>query len=43
LYGEFKIENKTICQITELTKEQKSIFSSLKIKEPSTILNIYDT
>jgi len=42
LYGEFKIENKTICQITELTKEQKSIFSSLKIKEPSTILNIYD-
>lgn len=42
LYGEFKIENKTICQMTDLTKEQKSIFSSLKIKEPSTILNIYD-
>ena len=40
LYGEFKFENKTICQLTELTKEQKSILSALKIKEPSTIVDI---
>lgn len=42
LYGEFRFENKTICQLTELTKEQKSIFSSLKIKEPSIIVDIQD-
>ena len=42
LYGEFKIGNNIISQITELTNEQKSIFSSLNIKEPSTIVNIQD-
>lgn len=42
LYGEFKFENKTICQLTELTKEQKSILSALKIKEPSTIVDIHN-
>jgi transposase len=39
-YGEFMHENKTICQITALTPEQKSIMSSLGIKEPSTIVDI---
>lgn len=42
LYGEFRFENKTICQLTELTKEQQEIFSSLKIKEPSIIVDIHD-
>jgi transposase len=39
-YGEFTHENKTICQITDLTNEQRSILSSLGVKEPSTIVDI---
>lgn len=42
-YGEFVIDSKKICQITELTKEQSSILKSLKIKEPNTLIGIHDT
>jgi transposase len=41
-YGEFQIDNKMVCQLTELTKEQKEILNALEIKEPSTIVDIYD-
>ncbi len=41
-YGEFKVESKIICQLTELTQEQKNILKSLNIKEPSTIVDIQD-
>ncbi|RQW06758.1 transposase, partial [candidate division KSB1 bacterium] len=36
-YGEFKFENKTVAQLTELAAAQRSIFSALKIKPPSTV------
>ena len=39
-YGEFQVESKKIFQLTELTKEQKSILNSLNIKTPSTIVDI---
>ncbi len=39
-YGEFQVESKKVCQLTELTKEQKSILNSLNIKTPSTIVDI---
>jgi transposase len=42
LYGEFNIDNKIVSHITELTTDQKSIFSSLNIKEPSSIVDIKD-
>lgn len=41
-YGEFQVESKKVCQLTELTKEQKNILKSLNIKEPSTIVDIQD-
>jgi hypothetical protein len=31
-YGEFKVENKLVAQLTELTSAHKSIFSALGIK-----------
>lgn len=42
-YGEFKFENKTLAQLTELTAAQKSIFSALNIKPPSTVLDVRDS
>lgn len=42
-YGEFQIESKKICQLTELTKEQKSILKSINIKEPKTFVDIQET
>ena len=42
-YGEFKFENKMVAQLTELTSVQKSIFSSLGIKPPTSVVGIRDT
>jgi transposase len=39
-YGEFLIESKKVCRITELTQEQKNILDSLEIKEPNTFIDI---
>ncbi|NIR33252.1 MAG: IS1634 family transposase [Phycisphaerae bacterium] len=41
-YGEFEIDSKHVAQLTELTREQRSILKSLNIKEPSTIVDIQD-
>jgi transposase len=42
-YGEFKFENKTLAQLTELTAAQKSIFSALDVKAPSTVVDIRES
>jgi len=42
-YGEFKVENKLVAQLTELTSAQKSIFSALGIKPPSSVVDIRDS
>jgi transposase len=42
-YGEFKFENKMVAQLTELTGAQKSIFSALGIKAPSSVVGIRDS
>jgi len=39
-YGEFIIESKKVCQLTEISKEQKAILDSLDIPAPSTIVDI---
>ena len=41
-YGEFEIDGKIVKQLTELSHKQKSILKALKIKEPSTIVDIHD-
>jgi len=41
-YGEFKVESQKVCQLTELTKEQKSILDAMSIKEPSTVVGIHN-
>ncbi|MBD3340229.1 MAG: transposase [Candidatus Lokiarchaeota archaeon] len=38
--GEFRKHGKTISLMTELTKEQQSIFAAVDIKEPSTVVGI---
>lgn len=40
--GEFQIESKKFRQLTELTTEQKQIFKELRIKEPSSIVDIQE-
>ena len=39
-YGEFIVDSKKVCQLTEISKEQKEILKALDIKEPSTIVDI---
>jgi hypothetical protein len=39
-YGEFSVDTKKVCQLTEITNEQKAIFNALGIKEPSTFVDI---
>ena len=39
-YGEFSVDSKKVCQLTEITNEQKAIFNALGIKEPSTFVDI---
>lgn len=41
-YGEFEIDSKIVKQLTALSQEQKRILNSLKIKQPSTIVDIHD-
>jgi transposase len=41
-YGEFIVDAKKICQLTEITNEQKAIFKALDIAKPSTIVDIRD-
>jgi transposase len=41
-YGEFQIDSKKVCQLTELTPEQKKILAAMNIKEPSTVVGIHD-
>lgn len=42
-YGEFIVDSKKVSQLTEISKEQKAILSSLGIPEPSTIVGICET
>lgn len=42
-YGEFSIESKKVCRITELTNQQKDILKSLEIKEPNIYIDIQGT
>jgi transposase len=42
-YGEFKIENKVLAQLTELNNLQKSIFLALGIKIPSSVVDIRES
>ena len=42
-YGEFKVENKLVAQLTELTGAQKSIFPAMGIKPPSSVVDIRDS
>ena len=39
-YGEFLVDSKKVCQLTELTNEQRTILKSLKIKEPNKFIDI---
>lgn len=41
-YGEFIVDSKKVCQLTEITNEQKNILKSQEIPEPSTIVDIRD-
>ena len=42
-YGEFLVDSKKVCQLTELTNEQRNILKSLKIKEPNIFIDIQIT
>jgi len=39
-YGEFIVDSKKVCQLGEISKEQKAILDSLDIPEPPTIVDI---
>ena len=39
-YGEFLVDSKKVCQLTELNHEQRNILKSLKIKEPNIFIDI---
>jgi hypothetical protein len=42
-YGEFIVDSKKVCQLTEITNKLKDILRALAIKEPSTIVEIRNT
>jgi len=41
-YGEFQIESKKVCQLTELSQEQQAILATMGIKQPAQIVGIQD-